>query len=260
MKASDLNNLLECAVDAVRTAGEYALDNYSRRREKAMCREDDVKLVLDMECQARIFEVIKSAFPSHEILGEEGNAEATGSGYRWIVDPIDGTINFSHGLPIWCSSVAVEFEGETMAGAVYAPMLENCYHATSESHAFRNGDRIRVSDTSELADSMVLSGFPKHMKHDDSSRMVFDQLLGSAQRTRIYGAAALDLCFVADGGADAYLERGIYIWDIAAGRLLIERAGGRTRVIDEIGGGKLCFLGANEAIFEQLMTMDGKSK
>lgn len=258
METSDLDNLLDCAVAAVRSAGQYALDNYARRAEVAAEHDDDVKLLLDMECQACIFELIKSRFTGHELLGEEGSGEATGSGYRWIVDPIDGTINFSHGLPIWCSSVAVQHNGETVAGAVYAPMLDRCYYASAATGAFCNGERIGVSDTARLEDAMVLSGFPKRMKHDDQSRALFDQMLGSAQRTRIYGAAALDLCFVASGGADAYVERGIYIWDVAAAALIIERAGGKTRIIEEIGGGKLCFLAANPIIFDQLLEFGGR--
>jgi len=253
METSDLDKLLDCAVEAVRTAGQYALDNYGRRAEVAVEQEDDVKLLLDMECQERIFELIRSRFPNHELLGEEGSSASTGSSYRWIVDPIDGTINFSHGLPIWCSSVAVQRDGETLAGAVYAPMIDRCYYASAETAAYCNDERIAVSTTEHLEDAMVLSGFPKRMKHDDESRALFDQMLGSAQRTRIYGAAALDLCFVANGGADAYVERGIYIWDIAAAALIIERAGGRTRILDRIGDGKLCFLAANPQIFDQLL-------
>jgi myo-inositol-1(or 4)-monophosphatase len=253
METADLNKLLECALEAVRTAGRYALDNYSRRREILCEQDDDIKLLLDLECQERIFAIIKKAFPDHHLLGEEGSSAGGDSGFRWIVDPIDGTINFSHGLPIWCSSVAVQFDGRTVAGAVYAPMLERCYHAHAESPAFCNDSRIQVSDTAALGDAMVMSGFPKRMKHDDESRGLFERMLGSAQRTRIYGAAALDLCFVADGGADAYVERGIYLWDIAAAALLIERAGGRTRILEEIGGGKLCFMAANPLIFDQLL-------
>lgn len=259
MKASDTNNLLECAVSAVKTAGRYALDNYSRRREFACEQPDDIKLMLDIECQQRIFDVIRTAYPDHELLGEEGDAVRNGSGYRWIVDPIDGTINFSHGLPIWCSSVAVQHEGKTVAGAVYAPMLDRCYHASSESDAMCNDDRISVSSIDRLEDAMVLSGFPKRMKHDDSSRSMFDDLLSRTQRTRIYGAAALDLCFVADGGADAYMERGIYIWDVAAAALIIERAGGKTEIFEEIGNGKLGFLAANGEIFAQLVGAERKA-
>ncbi len=253
MKASDMNNLLECAVTAVKTAGRYALENYARRRELACEQPDDIKLVLDIECQQQIFKVISSAYPEHELLGEEGDSVQTGSGFRWIVDPIDGTINFSHGLPIWCSSVAVQLDGVTVAGAVYAPMLDRCYYASAETDAMCNENRIAVSSIDRLEDAMVMSGFPKRMKSDNSSRSMFDDLLARTQRTRIYGAAALDLCFVADGGADAYMERGIYIWDIAAAALIIERAGGRTEIFEEIGNGKLGFLAANEHIFTQLM-------
>ncbi len=256
MKASDTNNLLECAVNAVKTAGSYALEHYSRRREIACEQPDDIKLLLDIECQQEIFNVIRSAYPEHDLLGEEGSSAKDGSGYRWIVDPIDGTINFSHGLPIWCSSVAVQRDGATVAGAVYAPMLDRCYYASAETDAMCNGNRISVSSIDRLEDAMVLSGFPKRMKNDNSSRTMFDDLLGRTQRTRIYGAAALDLCFVADGGADAYMERGIYIWDIAAAALVIERAGGRTRIIEEIGNGQLGFLAANTNIFEQLMVAE----
>jgi len=252
MEEKDQNKLLECAVKAVKTAGQHALDNYARRREIAQAADDDIKLVLDMECQEKIFKVIKNAFPDHEILGEEGSAKATGSGYRWIVDPIDGTVNFSHGLPIWCSSVAVQRDGETLAGSVYAPMLERCYTATAETDSQCNGKSIKTSAVKRLDQALVLCGFPKKMKHSDSSKSLFDSLLAQAQRTRIYGAAALDLCLVADGGADAYIERGIYIWDIAAGRLIIEQAGGKTKINEEMQNGKLGFIGSNPHIFDSL--------
>lgn len=256
MDETDLNNLLDCAVEAVKTAGQHALDNYSRREEISTLEKDDIKLLLDLECQEKIFDVIKSAFPKHEIFGEEGNAQETGSDYRWIVDPIDGTVNFSHGLPLWCSSVAVQLNGNTLAGAIYAPMLDQCYTATTVTKSMCNEHLIKTSDTDRLDEALILSGFPKMMKHSKSSQKLFDTLLATTQRMRIYGAAALDLCFVASGGADAYLERGIYIWDIAAGRLLIEQAGGETKICKELENGKLSFLGSNPHLFEQLKELD----
>lgn len=252
MKETDLNNLLECAVDAVTKGGNHALDNYSRRGEIAVQSKDDIKLLLDQECQDVIFELIKSAFPDHGFLGEEGDSKESDSNYRWIVDPIDGTVNFSHGLPLWCSSVAVQLNGNTLAGAVYAPMLDQCYSTTSATKSMCNGSPINTSSTEDLEEALVLTGFPKMMKHSKSSQNMFDGILANAQRTRIYGAAALDLCFVASGGADAYVERGIYIWDIAAGQLLIERAGGKTAISEEMDNGKLAFIGSNPHLFGNL--------
>jgi myo-inositol-1(or 4)-monophosphatase len=252
MKETDLNNLLECAVCAVKAAGTHALANYSRRHEIAKASDDDIKLLLDIECQDKIFKIIQSAFPSHDILGEEGCLDATGNGFRWIVDPLDGTVNFSHGLPIWCSSVAVQLNGKTLAGAVYAPALNQCYTATNEAKSLCNGDPIHTSLVQNPEGAMVLTGFPKQMKYDKSAKMLFDDLLAHTQRTRIYGAAALDTCFVAAGSADAYIESGLYIWDIAAGMLIVKQAGGDAGIIKNMPNDRLTFLAANKTLFTQL--------
>ncbi|MBP7274934.1 MAG: inositol monophosphatase [Kiritimatiellae bacterium] len=230
MSDPDSNRLLEVAAAAAETAGAHALRHYSRRARVLRSLEHDVKLELDVECQQVATRVIRSAFPDHAILGEEGGHDASAAGFRWIIDPIDGTVNFTHGLPVWCCSIAVEHQGRTRAGAVRLPMLDELYTATADGEARRNGEVIRVSDTPEMAEGMVYTGVLEHGQDGGISHRVFRRLAEEFRKVRILGSAAVELCYVACGRGDAYIETTIHLWDLAAGALLVERAGGRGAV------------------------------
>lgn len=246
------DRLLESAVEAARAAGRHALENRHRRLEAVQRTAHDVKLALDLECQHRAQEVLVRAWPDARILGEEGAAGAGGSGPVWIIDPLDGTVNFAHGMPLWCSAVAAAQEDEILAGAVFVPELDELYTATLDGPAERNGAAIRVSNTSALAEAMILTGVSKHMESNPAVLSFMARVAARAQKIRVMGAAAVDLCHVACGRADGYYEPGIYLWDVAAAGLIARRAGGRTEILEKFSRGHLRYLCTNGRIHEEL--------
>ncbi|MFH0954347.1 MAG: inositol monophosphatase family protein [Verrucomicrobiota bacterium] len=248
----DYDGLLDCAVRAARVAGDHARNNADRRHMVAQRFEHDVKLHLDLECQKQAEQVIRAAFPSHKILGEEGGEFDAGPEPFWIIDPIDGTVNFQHGLPLWCSAVAVRVGKEVVAGAVYAPMLDECYTASAGDAAKCNGEPIRVSTTARLEDALVLTGLSKHVGQNLYTLDVLREVSLKAQKTRIMGSAAVDICHVACGRADGYYEAGIYLWDIAAAGLIAQRAGARAEVLEELSNVRFRYICTNGKIHDAL--------
>lgn len=251
-KSPSHSDLLVCAVEAACAAGNHALANVRRRNEVARRFEHDVKLHLDIECQKKAEEVIRNAFPSHPVLGEEGGSFDAAANMLWIVDPIDGTVNFMHGLPLWCSSVAVRAGGEVVAGAVYLPVMKECFTATLGGPAMCNGQPIHVSGTETLATALVLTGLSKNLGEDLHTFDVLKAVSLKVQKARIMGAAAVDICHVACGLADAYIEAGIYLWDIAAAGLIARQAGARTEVIEKLSDVRFRFLCTNGKIHHAL--------
>lgn len=246
--------LLKVAVTAARTAGRHAARNLARRQESILIAAHDVKLALDVECQTIAEHTILAAFPDHAILGEEtaGATAPDHSPYVWIIDPIDGTVNFSHGLPFWCCSVAVQHKGRTVAGAVFAPALNELYTATRTGPALRNGKPIRVSGTARLESALVMTGLDQKLSRRMKRLALFKAIAESVRKARVMGAAALDACRVAAGQADAYFESGIYTWDVAAAGLVVERAGGRIETLASPGPHRLIFLASNGRIHQPM--------
>jgi len=255
MKEPNTQELLDAATEFARLGGRYALDQAHRRGEVHQRMANDIKLQLDLETQARIEEAIQRRFPGDRILGEEGDTEGRDGQPRWIVDPIDGTVNFSHGLPMWCCAVAVEQHGTTLAGAVYIPVLDECYHAAADGPARCNDRDIRVGQESCLDEAILVTGLPKDMRRDNQAHAYFRALSEVVQRPRIFGSAAIDLCFTAAGRCDIYLEHGVYLWDIAAGQLILQRAGGRCEIIEHLDDGRIGVLGANAMLFDEALSL-----
>lgn len=255
MSAVSATDLLACAMDAVNRASAHALANYSRRHEVVERLQHDVKLALDHECQRIIEEVIRSAYPDHEILGEEGNREGVDGEHRWIVDPIDGTINFSHGLPYWCHSVAVQVNGTTVAAAVLAPPFRELYAASTETPAVCNDEPIQVSDTPTLSRSLILTGLERNFDQHPQSVEVARAVTRAVQKMRLCGAAALDLCQLACGRADGFYESGIHLWDVAAGEFLVQRAGGVCENLAQLSDVKCRYLATNGTIHAELTAL-----
>ncbi len=251
-------SLLATAVAAAQKAGSYAFRNFVRRCELVARYPHDVKLVLDQECQRVAERVIRSRYPDHHILAEEdtGTRDSGLSEFQWIVDPIDGTVNFHHGLLYWTTSVAVRRHGIVIAGAVYAPALGELYEACIGSPARLNGKAIRVSATKRLADAMVLTGMDKNLTPDSPPLTLFRRVALKAQKARILGSASLDICHVARGVADGYVETGIYLWDIAAASLIVRQAGGRVtlRGYDPVTQ-RLTFLASNGHLHRALLSL-----
>lgn len=241
--------LLDVAIEAAYAAGSHALTNIARRHEVYQRAAHDVKLQLDLECQARAAEVIRRHHPGHDFLGEEGGSYTDTATPLWIVDPIDGTVNFSHGLPLWCSSVAVRQEGRVVAGAVFAPMLNQLYTATIDGPALCNDQPLAVSKVSRLDEAIVFTGI---FKDQPLSMNLFVSMSHAVQKLRIYGSAAMDLCLLAAGHAEGYFESKIYLWDIAAAGLIAERAGAHVEVLEQFDAVSCRYLATNGALHAPL--------
>jgi myo-inositol-1(or 4)-monophosphatase len=222
MKIPSNKQLLDVCVEAARAAGLYALNNPHRRKEVAQSFDHDVKLVMDSECQRVAEAIIHSHFPDHAILGEEGSI-ANEHAFEWIIDPIDGTANYTRGLPSWCCSIAVRRDSEILAGCVFVPVLNECYTATVDGPAQCNGEPIQASPIPTLGKATFFTGLTKDI--DPRAISFFCEVARTAHKVRILGTAAIDTCHVACGRSDGYFEPGLYLWDIAAAGLIAERAG-----------------------------------
>jgi len=244
------HDLLACAVEAVQAAGAHARAHEGRRGEALQRTAHDVKLALDHECQHRMEEVIQAAYPRHHILGEEGGGRGDASQPLWILDPIDGTVNFSHGLPYWCHSAAIQVDGRTVAGAVLAPVYGELYTAQADGPALCNGRPLQVSTVDRLGQAMVLTGMEKNFDQHSQSLDVTRGVALQVQKMRLLGAAALDLCQIASGRADLFFESGLHVWDVAAAELIIQRAGGRTEILARLNDVRFRYFASNGALYQ----------
>ena len=189
----------------------------------------------DLLSETLIVERIRRSFPGHDILTEESPETTNGSRFRWIIDPLDGTTNYSHGYPIFCVSIALQVEGEILLGAVYNPMLMELFMAEKGEGATLNGSRLSVSRTADLSKGLLATGFPYDLREDRNNNMnYFRALAMSTQAVRRAGSAALDLAYVAAGRFDGFWELKLMPWDTAAGWLLVTEAGG---VVTDLYGG-----------------------
>jgi len=176
-----------------------------------------------------IIETIKETFPDHFILSEETGSSATSSEYKWIIDPIDGTVNYAHGIPICCVSIGLEKEGKMLMGAVYNPFMKEFYFAEKGKGATLNGDVIKVSDETEVIRSCLVTGFPyTYLDMPNGPLECFERFIRKGIPVRRLGSAAMDLCWVAAGRFDGFYEHKLNAWDSAAGFLLVEEAGGKV--------------------------------
>ncbi len=221
----------------------------------------DVKLKLDLECQELIWALVRKHFPTHAILAEESADKGQPaddphhSPYTWIIDPIDGTVNFTHGLPWWCCSVAVNYLGKMVAAAVYAPATDELFTAARDIPSCCNGQPITVSAVKTLKESMVLTGLDQKFTEKGQRLSRFLAISENVQKARVIGAAALDMCRVAAGQSDGYFEGGIYTWDVAAAGLIVELAGGRVEILAEPSPHRLIFMATNGHIHDELKTL-----
>ena len=189
----------------------------------------DLVTEADLEGERTFRAIVHEDFPDHAVLGEE-SASSEGSArarFRWIVDPLDGTTNFAHGLGLFCVSIALEIDGRVELAVVFDPVAQELFTAERGLGARLNGRPVRVSDRAQLVDALLCTGFPYSIRERRAAQVaVFAALLGRAQAVRRLGSAALDLCFVAAGRFDAFWEEQLHAWDVAAGSLIVEEAGG----------------------------------
>ncbi len=226
---------LQTAIDAVRRAGE--IQRQASRGTFEIRKKGTIDLVteVDVAVERMIRALIAERYPDHDVLGEElgGPGEGERSRYCWICDPLDGTTNFAHGLPLYCSTIALEVDGELRVGAVYDPTRDELFTAIRGGGAFLNGERIRVSTAATLIDSLLVTGFPYSVQEKlDEMIGLFGRFLSKARAVRRLGSAALDMCYVAAGRLDGFWEEGLNAWDIAGGVLIVQEAGGRITSLD----------------------------
>jgi myo-inositol-1(or 4)-monophosphatase len=232
MNRSEQKRALACAVTAARASGRLMRKNLRATKKIASATQHDIKLELDVLCQKRIERVLRRAFPDIAILGEEGVLGDPTAPRRWVVDPIDGTVNFTYGIPHCCVSIALQIrparasEYQTVAGVVYDPFCDELWTAIRGGPARLNGTIIRVSQRRRLDEAIVSVGFAKQTHSLNKMLPTLNQLIHRVRKIRIMGAAALAMVYVASGRLDAYLEYGLRLWDIAAGGLILECAGG----------------------------------
>jgi len=193
----------------------------------------DLVTEVDLECERMCRAVIAERFPDHDVLAEElgaENAARPAARFRWVFDPLDGTTNYAHGLPIFCASLALQIDGRTDLGAVYDPSRRELFTAERGEGAFLNGQALAVSETTEAINALLVTGFPYFYKQELVD--LFATFLQKVRAVRRLGSAALDLCYVAAGRFDGFWEQHLKPWDMAAGALIVEEAGGRISGMD----------------------------
>jgi len=231
-----LTKELEAAISAANEAGGVLREGFGWQHSVKYKGEVDLVTEVDEQAERMIKEILLGAFPAYGMLAEESAKVFGQEDARWIVDPLDGTTNYAHGLPIFAVSIALERAGELVLGVVYDPMREETYVAERGGGATLNDESIRVSDTDEPIRALIATGFPYDRAKMSAAPGLFGRFVALSRGMRRLGSTALDLCYVASGRLDGYYERGIWAWDIAAGSLILEEAGGK---VTNYRGGKL---------------------
>jgi myo-inositol-1(or 4)-monophosphatase len=251
--------LLNFAIQMAHDAGRVLAEKFGKTIQ--VTHKGDINIVTeaDLAAERLIIDRIGSHYPRHSILSEEaGKVDSivgTDSEWRWIIDPLDGTTNYSHGYPVFAVSIGLEKAGEIVVGVVYDPMREELFAAEKGGGATLNGRRIQVSNVDDLNRAMLCTGFPYSVREKSNFAHHFTSFIMHSQAVRRDGAAAIDLAYVACGRFDGFWEDGLNPWDAAAGLLLIEEAGGR---VSEYDGSKFNLyappiLASNGLIHEQMM-------
>ena len=221
------------AAEAVLKAGAIQKALYGKKIQISHKGEIDLVTEVDRACEVSILETLRSRFPDHDIVTEEQVIDQAGSRYVWFTDPLDGTTNYAHGYPFFCSSVGLTIDGTPVAGAVYDPLKEELFTAEKGGGAYLNGRRLRVSAATELLQSMLVTGFPYDLRDDLQSKLrLFNSFMAEARAIRRDGAAALDLCYLAAGRVDGFWEERLQPWDMMAGILMVTEAGGMASRFD----------------------------
>lgn len=256
----NLQAALKSAAKAARAAGQVMHANWHQPKRVNSAEAHDIKLELDVQCQALIEKILAAAFPQIPVLGEEGSTGDVNAEYRWVIDPIDGTVNYFFGMPHACVSIALQKRAvcsvlrdqkkprganrhasriahhESVIGVIYDPFTDEIWTTTKGQPTRLNGKIVRVSNRSKLEDCVIAIGFSKSKDNLEKSLSHLNRLARRVKKIRIMGSAALELVYVASGRLDAYIERTINLWDVAAGSLLVENAGGEFYVLPAPGG------------------------
>jgi myo-inositol-1(or 4)-monophosphatase len=226
--------MIEDIIQISKEAGEL-IKNAFGKQHSIVYKTNELNLVTetDKASEKLITDFIRKKYPSHGIVAEEGSEFNKSAEYLWVIDPLDGTTNFAHGLPIFSVSIGLQKNGETIAGVVYDVMRDVIYSAEIGSGSFKNGRKINVSNNKDLGLSVLVTGFPYNVKDNpDKCYERFIAYLKEARAIRRLGSAAIDFCYVASGVFDGFWEVSLHPWDICAGKLIIEEAGGLVTDFD----------------------------
>jgi len=224
----DIQNIKNVGISAAYHAGKVLMKYYGNVKVVNKKGVIDLLTEADIESEKTIVNIIQKAFPDHNILAEEAGKNNKNSKFEWIIDPLDGTTNFSHALPIFCISIAFTINGKTEFGLVFNPASQDLFIAEEGKGATHNNQTIKVSKTDNIKESLLVTGFPYNL-HEKLPELInrFSNCLKNVQAVRRLGAAALDLCYLACGRFDGFWEQDLKPWDTAAGALIVNEAGGK---------------------------------
>jgi myo-inositol-1(or 4)-monophosphatase len=256
-----VQNYLEVAVRAARCAGEMQRERLWNDHQIEFKGDFDLVTEVDKKSEELIVGMLRDAFPDHDFLAEENDYASTAAGCKWIIDPLDGTTNYAHGFPWFAVSIALEVNGTVQLGVIYHPMLDELYTVVRGKRAFLNGWPLHVSQRAPLKNTLLATGFPYDRGRDTENN--FDHFMDfqtAVRGVRRAGAAALDLAYVAAGRLDGFWELKLKPWDVAAGMLLVEEAGGK---VTNHGGEPYSvydhrILASNGLIHDEMVAMLGK--
>jgi myo-inositol-1(or 4)-monophosphatase len=221
-----VKHYLDIAEKAAREAGKLLRGNFQRRQQVNALAAHDVKLQIDVEAQELITDLLLKEFPAHALYGEEGIVGDQSAEHQWVVDPLDGTVNYFYGIPHFCVSIALRLRGEIMVGVIYDPIRDEMWAGQKGETPKLNDCAFHVSDRADLAEAVISIGLAKTGETINTNFPLLQAMIHRVRKCRVLGSAALDMAYVACGRFDAYIETGISLWDIAAGWLLVENAGG----------------------------------
>ncbi len=223
------------ALEVAQQAGRLIRDNFGKLIEEHIAQKSfsDFVTKIDIESEQLIITNLNKHFPNHQIMAEESSKKYIDTEYLWIIDPLDGTTNFIHSFPFVAVSIALMYRGELILGVVHDPLRSETFYAEKGSGAYLNGKRIRVSSISDPFYSLIATGFPfRHKEYIENYIKIFNKMLYLVNDLRRAGAAAIDLAYVACGRVDGFFEYALNTWDVAAGIILIEEAGGKVSDFD----------------------------
>jgi myo-inositol-1(or 4)-monophosphatase len=249
MSPGEQKQALAWAIKAARAAGKVMREHWHAPKRVKLSDVHDIKLELDVRCQKLIEKILRRAFPRIPLLGEEGCSGDLNAEHRWVVDPIDGTVNYFFGLPHAAVSIALQARRDkhpvarhsshvTLVGVIYDPFTDELWTATRGGKTMLNGKIVRVSKRSRVGDAVIAMGFSKSRENLEKSLPYLNRIARRAKKIRLLGSAALELAYVACGRLDAYVERTINVWDVAAGGLMVECSGGEMS-LKELPDGRL---------------------
>jgi len=245
----------KAAVQAARAAGKIMRANWNAPKRVKVSHAHDIKLELDVRCQKVIENILYRAFPKVPLLGEEGCSGDLNADYRWVVDPIDGTVNYFFGMPHAAVSIALQATAPgspiSLVGVIYDPFTDELWTVIHGGQTRLNGRVVRASKRARVSDAIIAMGFSKSRENMEKSIPHLNRLARRAKKIRIMGSAALELAYVASGRLDAYIERTINIWDIAAGGLMVESSGGEM-FLKELPDGRLRMCADNGLLRKKL--------